>query len=75
MRMCGGPKKHAVGCRPGRPRCYWNRKKNKKWKICECGAYWFPHRKGSGLCRVGLNAVAYGPDPSTEEPEYTGRGF
>lgn len=23
---------------------------NPKWQTCECGAYHYPHRKGSGLC-------------------------
>lgn len=61
--------KHAPGCRPGRPRCAAMRAKNRKWKTCNCGCYHYPHRKGSKLCREGLNALAYGPDPNAPQPE------
>jgi hypothetical protein len=26
------------------------RKVNSKWKLCNCGAYHYTHRKGSGIC-------------------------
>ena len=38
-------------CRKARPRCRNMRAKSLKYELCECGAYHFPHRKGSGLCR------------------------
>lgn len=44
------PGAHLSGCSPGRPRCRAHRAKNRKWKICRCDWYPFPHRKGSGLC-------------------------
>ncbi len=41
---------HAPGCRPGRPLCKWRRKATSKYHVCNCPAYFFPHRSGSGLC-------------------------
>jgi len=42
---------HAKHCHPKRPKCKWRRAKYlKKYSICECGIYHFPHRAGSGLC-------------------------
>ena len=51
-RCCWGPKpgQHVKGCRLGRPLCRWRRATNPKRRVCECPAYWFPHRIGSGLC-------------------------
>ena len=48
-RYCMGPKVHAARCRPGRPRCWWQRKAS-YGPTCDCGAYGYPHRKGSGPC-------------------------
>jgi hypothetical protein len=42
---------HAKGCRPGRPLCRWMRRvRADKRGVCDCPAYHFPHRRGSGLC-------------------------
>lgn len=49
---------HVKGCRPGRPRCRYRRP-----VPCDCPAYKFPHRQGSGLCgnRDAFAALRYGP--------------
>jgi hypothetical protein len=46
-KKCQGPGKHLPRCCPGRPRCRWNRAKNRKWQSCNCGTPHYPHRKGS----------------------------
>jgi hypothetical protein len=48
--ICFGPDacQHKKGCRLGRPLCRWMRAK--RGKPCWCGAYKYPHRKGSALC-------------------------
>ena len=33
--------------KPKRTQAYWAKHKLEK---CECGGYWFPHRKGGGAC-------------------------
>lgn len=33
--------------KPLRPLSYWLRHQREK---CQCGGYWFPHRKGGGAC-------------------------
>ena len=33
--------------KPLRPASYWRRHRLQK---CDCGGYWFPHRKGGGAC-------------------------
>lgn len=50
--VCWGPRpaQHALGCHPRRPRCRWRRAEHEGWETCNCAAYWFPHRKGGGLC-------------------------
>lgn len=40
---------HVKACRPGRPLCKM-RRKGPKYGPCECGAYPFTHRTGSGFC-------------------------
>ncbi len=54
-KSCYGPDaaraRHAVGCRPARPLCRFMRQAQKaKYGVCGCGAYHFPHRRGSGQC-------------------------
>lgn len=33
--------------KPKRPLSYWLRHQREK---CDCGGYWFPHRRGGGAC-------------------------
>lgn len=55
---CVGPGKlqHRKGCHPSRPRCKWRRKCQKRFKKCECGIPYYPHRiksvdwKNGGAC-------------------------
>lgn len=48
---CWGERReqHAIKCRPARPACRW-RRKAMGYVTCECPAYPFPHRVGSGSC-------------------------
>lgn len=50
--QCWGPKReqHAIKCRPARPACRWRRRER---GLCECVAYHYPHRSGSGRCLEG----------------------
>ena len=48
---------HVPGCRPARPLCRWMRRKRSNRKPCRCDAYYFPHRNGSGACRLGVPAA------------------
>lgn len=57
-RRCEAATIHARGCHPKRPRCRWRRQANQKWKLCNCGAYHFTHRRGSGRCLNGKNLEA-----------------
>jgi len=54
---CWGPDArravHAPGCRQARPLCRFRRGATSKYHVCNCGAYWFPHRLGSGACGRG----------------------
>lgn len=47
---------HTRNCRPARPLCRWMREAGQpeKYGPCECGAYPWPHRRGSGRCGKGL---------------------
>ena len=53
---------HCAGCRPARPLCRWMRALVRKYSVCTCGAYHFPHRAGSGMCgsREALNELVWG---------------
>ena len=59
---CHGERK--AKCRKGRPLC--RRSDVPRNVTCNCGAYHFPHRTGSGLCldnprsQQRLNKVLYG---------------
>lgn len=52
------PHKHRKGCRRGRPLCRWRRP-----RPCDCGAYHYPHREGSGRCNdlAAINEWLHGP--------------
>lgn len=52
-KICYGPNpgQHAKGCRPGRPLCRWRRREAAKYRVCDCGKVWFPHRLG--WCQSG----------------------
>jgi hypothetical protein len=69
-KCCWGPKNHIKGCRISRPLCRWMRAKTDKYKVCHCGAYHFPHRKGSGACGNHdlMNKIVWG---TQEEYEYS----
>lgn len=56
MKRCWGPdpKQHLRACRKARPRCRWRRALSPTRRVCECPAYHFPHRSGSGACRLGV---------------------
>lgn len=56
-------------CRPARPRCKAMRAKNVKWQLCRCVAYWYPHRKGGGLCGSPekMNLLVYGANDETQQ--------
>jgi hypothetical protein len=41
---------HVRRCRKARPLCRERRKESENRKPCECAAYSFPHRNGSGHC-------------------------
>jgi hypothetical protein len=47
----GGGKRivHKPHCTVGHPKCKWRRKEAGQ-VVCDCPAYGFPHRQGSGLC-------------------------
>jgi hypothetical protein len=45
-----GVYRHKSGCRPARPLCKLMRLVQPQRRPCDCGAYPFPHRTGSGLC-------------------------
>lgn len=42
--------------KPLRPLSYWLRHQREK---CQCGGYWFPHRKGGGACDHSSRADYY----------------
>lgn len=42
--------------KPLRPLSYWLRHQRQK---CNCGGYWFPHRKGGGACDHSPRADFY----------------
>lgn len=42
--------------KPLRPLSYWLRHQREK---CQCGGYWFPHRKGGGACEHSRNRHYY----------------
>lgn len=50
---CGKP-----GCRPARPLCAKMRAKTLKYQACDCGAYHYPHRRGSGRCNFHPDGAA-----------------
>ena len=60
--------KHANGCRPARPLCRWMRRVQPQRRACECGAYHFPHRFGSGRCQhpERMELYVYGPIPEDD---------
>ena len=45
------------GCRPGRPLCAKMRATTLKYQSCTCGAYHYPHRRGSGICNFHPDGV------------------
>lgn len=47
---------HNKQCRPGRPLCKKARRAAGQ-ETCECPAYRFVHRKGSGECYYGKKAI------------------
>jgi hypothetical protein len=49
VRRCHGTT-HKANCHPARPLCKARRRASAKYRTCECGAYHFPHRLGSGNC-------------------------
>lgn len=73
---------HCRQCRPGRPCCKFRRAElaAKRAKVerplppCDCPAYKFPHRQGSGICGDpdAFAAKVYGPSviKSREIPTY-----
>lgn len=64
---------HVGGCRKARPKCKAMRARSEKHRVCRCDAYWFPHRNGSGACRVGVPALILASPAwkrmNKEEPE------
>ncbi len=62
--------RHCKRCRPGRPLCRWSRAQlaakragsEKPIPPCDCPAYKFLHRPGSGICgdRDAFAAKVYG---------------
>ena len=63
-----GVHRHKSGCRPARPLCKLMRMKRDNRRPCDCGAYPFPHRNGSGPCGKPqhLWAEVYGPPRSAD---------
>lgn len=59
--VCYGPAphQHAKGCHPARPLCRWMRRVQPQRQMCDCGAYHFPHRRGSGACGDPMKAERY----------------
>ncbi len=51
-RWCG-----SAACRTARPLCAKMRAKTLKYQVCECPAYHYPHRRGSGRCDFHPDAV------------------
>lgn len=45
---------HVAECRACRPLCRWMRLVMPDRRPCNCSMYPFPHRAGSGRCRVGI---------------------
>lgn len=70
-RRCWGPlpSQHAEGCRLGRPLCRWRRREAEKYRVCECGAVPFPHRRGwcsSGAAELYMLRKVYGEEQIAE---------
>jgi hypothetical protein len=45
---------HQPNCRASRPQCRWMRQVREERRVCTCSMYPFPHRFGSGRCRIGI---------------------
>lgn len=56
------------GCRRGRPNCRLHRA-----AACRCDAYWFPHRKGSGMCGHPERILEALADPKSVYNRHTRR--
>jgi hypothetical protein len=66
---------HAKGCRIGRPACPM-RRKEAGHITCDCPAYPFPHRAGSGICNpLKRNEAMWGPTPAAEVLELPAMEF
>ena len=45
---------HQLDCRASHPKCKWMRRVREDRRVCNCSMYPFPHRRGSGRCRIGI---------------------
>lgn len=57
---------HAKGCHRARPLCRAMRATHPRRSVCNCPAYWFPHRVGSGRCgnHEAMDRFVHGPIPA-----------